>query len=102
MVFALSLGKKINMDIKEKRLAFLSMKKFLLENSNPSDMDLESMTKSKILEFADTIGVTLSMSNTKSVMISNLRATSEFVESEKQRKSMYALNAYRDYDKVRL
>ena len=87
------------MDIKEKRLAFLNMKKFISDNSNPSDMDLESMTKSKILDFADTIGVTLNMSNTKSVMISNLRATSEFVESENQKKSMYALNAYRDYDK---
>ena len=87
------------MDIREKRLAFLNMKKILSENSNPSDMDLESMTKAKIVEFADTIGVTLNMSNTKSIMISNLRATSEFVQSEAERKSMYAINAFSNYDR---
>jgi len=48
--------------------------------------DLDSMTKSQIVEYASSIGVTLSMSLSKSVMISTLKATQEFVNDEQKRK----------------
>ena len=48
--------------------------------------DLEPMTKSQIVEYASSLGVTLSMSLSKAVMISTLKATQEFTDAEDQRK----------------
>ena len=53
-----------------------------------TEKDLDSMTKAQIVEFGASIGVTLSMSLTKAVMIQTLKATSEFEESEKRRKAL--------------
>ena len=51
-----------------------------------SEKDLDSMTKAQISEFGASIGVTLSMSLTKPVMIETLKATDEFAQSELKRK----------------
>jgi len=57
-----------------------------------TEKDLDSMTKAEISEFGASIGVTLSMSLTKTVMIENLKATDEFVLSEQKRKAFDPLD----------
>jgi len=51
-----------------------------------SEKGLSAMTKAQISEFGASIGVTLSMSLTKEVMIQTLTATEEYALSEERRK----------------
>tara|TARA_B110000967_G_scaffold91738_1_gene94308 strand:- start:209 stop:472 length:264 start_codon:yes stop_codon:yes gene_type:complete len=80
------------MDISTQRLAILTMKKMFLDGVGSSDKDLASMTKAKIVEFGDSIGVTLKPTLTKAVMIDTLKATAEFIEDERVRKTTEQTN----------
>jgi hypothetical protein len=57
-----------------------------------SEKDLSPMTKAEIVEFGASIGVNLSMSLSKSVMIESLKGTPEFALSEAKRKAFDPLD----------
>jgi hypothetical protein len=74
------------------------MRKFIMRKlyrervlSDATEKDLDSMTKAQIVEYGASIGVTLSMSLTKTIMIQTLKATPEFESEEVKRKALNPL-----------
>ena len=59
-----------------------------LKSVNESETDLSSKTKAQIVELGASIDVTLSMSLSKNVMISTLKATDEWKSYEAERKAL--------------
>ena len=59
-----------------------------LKSVNQSETDLSSKTKAQIVELGTSIDVTLSMSLSKNVMISTLKATDEWKSYEAKRKAL--------------
>ena len=57
-----------------------------LQEINESSRDFSSMTKAQIKSFGTSIGLTLSSSLTKDVMIQTIQASSEFDSFETSRK----------------
>jgi multimeric flavodoxin WrbA len=81
-----------NMIDRARRLHTLYTLRNKIDAVNATETDLSGKTKSQIVEFGSSIGVSLSMSLSKASMISTLKATDEWALYEAKRKALDPLD----------
>jgi multimeric flavodoxin WrbA len=81
-----------NMIDRARRLHTLYTLRNKIDAVNATETDLSGKTKSQIVEFGSSIGVSLSMSLSKASMISTLKATDEWSVYEAKRKALDPLS----------